>query len=392
MDIFELLLAKKLSGSGGGGGGGIIPSGTKTITTNGNNIDVYSYAKVNVNVPNPSTGKLDITTTSEVDVTNYASAQVVDADLVASNIKKDVNILGVVGTYEGSGGGGSDTQLKGLIDRTITSVTWPSGITEVGVYAFYGCRNLVIPEFPNSITKIGTSAFSGNVTGGSFNTGIASITATSLPSSLTTIGPQAFSGSDIAVATLPDGLIEIGNSAFSRCTNLHLTTLPSSLTTIGLGAFSQCTGLTTLTCNGNITTLGNTAFTGSGTRTMNLTDVRFPNLSISMGSVFGNSTVGNACTQLQILDAGLITAIQSNAFLNCIKLQTLILRKTSVVTLNNFNAFTSTPFSGYNNLSGVVYVPSSLISEYQSASNWSTLYNGGHLTFSAIEGSPYELS
>jgi len=38
-------------------------------------------------------------------VTNYATAQIVDADLVAGNIKKDVNILGVTGTYEGSGGG-----------------------------------------------------------------------------------------------------------------------------------------------------------------------------------------------------------------------------------------------------------------------------------------------
>lgn len=103
MDLFEILLAKKL---GGNGGGGITPSGTKDITANGNDIDVYSYAKVNVNVPNPSTGKVNITTTSEVNVTDYATAQVVDSDLIASNIKKDVNILGVTGTYEGGGGGG----------------------------------------------------------------------------------------------------------------------------------------------------------------------------------------------------------------------------------------------------------------------------------------------
>ena len=78
----------------------ITPTGTKTITENGENIDVTQYAKANVNVPNPSTGKLDITGTAEVDVTNYASAQVVDANLIAGNIKKDVTILGVTGTYE----------------------------------------------------------------------------------------------------------------------------------------------------------------------------------------------------------------------------------------------------------------------------------------------------
>lgn len=78
----------------------ITPTGTKNITENGEAIDVTAYAKANVNVPNPSTGKIDITGTAEVDVTAYASAQVVDANLIAGNIKKDVTILGVTGTYE----------------------------------------------------------------------------------------------------------------------------------------------------------------------------------------------------------------------------------------------------------------------------------------------------
>ena len=46
------------------------------------------------------TGKKNITGTSEVDVTAYAKAQVVDENLIAGNIKKDVTILGVTGTYE----------------------------------------------------------------------------------------------------------------------------------------------------------------------------------------------------------------------------------------------------------------------------------------------------
>ena len=78
----------------------ITPTGTKSITANAENIDVTAYAKATVNVPNPSTGKVEITGTAEVDVTNYAAAQVVDANLVATNIKKDVTILGVTGSYE----------------------------------------------------------------------------------------------------------------------------------------------------------------------------------------------------------------------------------------------------------------------------------------------------
>lgn len=53
----------------------------------------------------PPSGTKEITNTSLTDVSAYANAQVVDANLIASNIKKNTRILGVNGTYEGSGGG-----------------------------------------------------------------------------------------------------------------------------------------------------------------------------------------------------------------------------------------------------------------------------------------------
>lgn len=77
----------------------ITPTGTKNITANGTDIDVATYAKANVAVPEP-TGNIEITSTASVDVAAYATAQVVDANLIAGNIKKDVTILGVTGTYE----------------------------------------------------------------------------------------------------------------------------------------------------------------------------------------------------------------------------------------------------------------------------------------------------
>lgn len=78
----------------------VSPTGNLAITENGEGIDVYNKATVSVAVPNPSTGKLEITGTAEVDCTAYASAQVIDANLIAENIKKDVTILGVTGSYE----------------------------------------------------------------------------------------------------------------------------------------------------------------------------------------------------------------------------------------------------------------------------------------------------
>ncbi len=54
---------------------------------------------------NPSSGKNGIT---QITVNPVTSS--IDANIVASNIKKNVSILGVTGTYEGSGGGGGELQ------------------------------------------------------------------------------------------------------------------------------------------------------------------------------------------------------------------------------------------------------------------------------------------
>ena len=161
------------------------------------------------------------------------------------------------------------------------------------------------------------------------------------------------------------------------------------MTSIAGNAFQNCTGLTTITCAGQIST-----FTyGSFNKCSSLTRAEFPNCNVSVFSyAFGSSTATNACQNLETIDIGKSSSIGANAFANCYKLQTLVLRKTgSICTLANVSAFLNTPMRGYNSLTGTVYVPNALISTYQAASNWSTLYDGGALTFAAIEGSQYEL-
>lgn len=44
-------------------------------------------------------GTKNLTNTSVTDVTNYANAQVVDANLTAANIANGVTVLGIVGTH-----------------------------------------------------------------------------------------------------------------------------------------------------------------------------------------------------------------------------------------------------------------------------------------------------
>lgn len=51
------------------------------------------------------TGTINITDTALTDVAQYRNAQVSSETLIADNIKKDVEILGVTGTFEGGGSG-----------------------------------------------------------------------------------------------------------------------------------------------------------------------------------------------------------------------------------------------------------------------------------------------
>lgn len=110
MDLYNLIISAKLSK----GEGGDVSVDPLSVTENGTYTaeEGHAYSPVSVNVPSVTpTGNINITSTAQTDVSAYATAQVVDADLVAGNIKKDVNILGVTGTYEGGGGGGSSYTL-----------------------------------------------------------------------------------------------------------------------------------------------------------------------------------------------------------------------------------------------------------------------------------------
>lgn len=76
-----------------------------------------------------------------------------------------------------------------------------------------------------------------------------------------------------------------------------------------------------------------------------------------------------------------------NAFSGSSNLKKLILRQTGTPIAIRSTSLSGTGFAGANG--AIAYVPSALISSYQSASNWSTLYNSGYVTFSALENSVY---
>ena len=119
----------------------------------------------------------------------------------------------------------------------LTSITLPSGVTEIGKFAFLHCSGLTSITLPSGLTEISSSAFKS----------CSGLTSLTLPSGLTEISSSAFSGcSGLTSITLPSGVTMIYSSAFESCSGLTSIALPSGLTEIGVNAFSGCSGLTSI--------------------------------------------------------------------------------------------------------------------------------------------------
>lgn len=115
-------------------------------------------------------------------------------------------------------------------------------------------------------------------------------------------------------------------------------------------------------------------------------------LTVAVIKALGNTYYAfrgcTALTAVDILDNTTNNKID-NAFQNSTAFETLIIRAETMYPLTNTSAFNGTKFAS-GSTGGMLYVPSALISSYQSASNWSTILGYANNQIKAIEGSIYE--
>lgn len=137
--------------------------------------------------------------------------------------------------------------------KQIKRVVIGSGITTVGDHAFSSYSNLHHVDLPEGLTEIGPSAFC--------DCGLASIV---IPSTVVSIGESAFRNCRQmgTVKMKPTTLKELGVNAFYNCESLYEIVIPKGITAIS--AFDGCKNLTKVTLPDGIKSIGSSAFYGCG--------------------------------------------------------------------------------------------------------------------------------
>ncbi|WP_294482099.1 leucine-rich repeat domain-containing protein [uncultured Ruminococcus sp.] len=109
----------------------------------------------------------------------------------------------------------------------------PEGVTEIDEDAFCGAHNLKRVKLPNTLKKIGDSAFMWS-----------GLTEMHIPANVEEICDSAFQGCKcLEKVTIENGLVTIDQNAFFECIKLKEILLPASLKTIGNAAFRNCESL-----------------------------------------------------------------------------------------------------------------------------------------------------
>lgn len=202
----------------------------------------------------------------------------------------------------------------------LTDITLGENVKTLGDKAFYTCDALERVEIPSTVTDIGEKTFyscpalkeaiirAGTVKAGTFYNCRALTTL--VISDNATLDASFTAGNTYAKETLETvkiGKGEIGNSAFSNCTNLTTVELGDGVTSIGTSAFFKCTQLSSIAIGSGVTSIGTSAFSGCTALT---------NANIGSGAI--GEGAFNGCTSLANVTLGNgVTSIGRNAFLKC---------------------------------------------------------------------------
>ena len=300
------------------------------------------------------TGSTDTMTPGEISVSLEASieAQVTaDADLTYQAQLIDQIELALVGKASASGAKLQEnkTVTPGAASQTVTPDSGYDGLKQVTVT---GDTNLVADNIAEGVSIFGiTGTHSGGGGAGGYT-------------------PDDFNDANISGALVVNGT-KVRSYAFYAFGNITSISAPNA-TTLEQWAFGYCTKATSVYLP-EVTSIAN----GSLRNLHALTSITLPKLTTLAAYGLYYSLVATK------IDLPVCTTLNDYGLAYSNQLQHLILRSPTVCTLANVRCFNNTPYQS-GKAGGYVYVPRSLVSEYQNATNWNSLA----VTFRAIEDYP----
>lgn len=299
----------------------------------------------------------------------------------------------------------------------LTNITIPDAVTNIGSYAFEACYGLTSIYIPKSVIAIGSSAFSyctnmKNITVDaqnpifdsrnncnaiiktSSNTLVAGCQSTIIPNSITVIGSNAFSGcSNLKSITIPNSVTTIEGNTFTGCSSMTSINIPSSVTTIGQYLFGYCSSLTTITvdtqnpkydsrnqCNAIIETSTNTIVAGCKSTTIPQSVTKIGNNAFYACSGLSNIIIPNSIKTIdqyafqyssnlkEITIPNSVTAIGNRAFYKCSNL-TQVTSEIQEPFATGEEAFAEIPSDA------TLYVPAGTVAQYRALADWNRFTN-----------------
>ena len=148
---------------------------------------------------------------------------------------------------------------------SLETVVLSDSLISIGDYAFYGDFLLSNIEIPRNVAQIGNLAFAycnklKSIPVEEGNIHFCSKNGILYNKDMTKIVCYPAGKTDISQFDIPDGIAEIGVSAFANCMALRTIEIPSSVTTIGATAFVNCRNLYSVNIPQSVTSIGSSAF------------------------------------------------------------------------------------------------------------------------------------
>ena len=174
--------------------------------------------------------------------------------------------------------------------------------------------------------------------------------------------------------------------AFADCTNLTSVSMPN-LAVLGSSdyCFAGCTNLESL----NIDYFNLETWTTGALQNCSKLTKEYYVMPCLAGGIWSNALTNNP--YIKGIDVGGKAPISSGswkintgAFTNNSNLNIIVIRTSETMALANINALNGTKFAS-GNAGGTLYVPQSKITDYQSASNWSTILGYANNQIKSIE-------